>query len=145
MPRFKPSRKSLGKRQGVPCCFPNTKMETAPSNREGKSYCGRLTGVISAGQGEGYYLLITLSESKYIRKQTSPIPINIYFFPLSPFSTRQRQFVEEEYLRRYFRPAPTGTKSGASLLPPFAPSALTSENPVFEKLLSTRSRFDKRP
>jgi hypothetical protein len=65
--------------------------------------------------------------------------------PLSPVSTRQRQFVEEEYLRRYFKPAPTGTKSGASLLPSFAPSALTFENPVFEEPLSSRSRFDKRP
>jgi hypothetical protein len=59
--------------------------------------------------------------------------------PLSPVSARERQFVEE-YLRRYFRPAPT--KLGASLASPLA--SLSLENPVFETP-SSRSRFGERP
>jgi hypothetical protein len=92
-------------------------METGSSNREGKSYCGGLTGVISAGQGEGYYSLITLSESKYIRKQTSPISINIYF--LSSFPV-------------FYQAAPIRRGGVSEVL-------------LFEKPLSSRSRFDKRP
>src|SRR5919202_1389729 len=64
-----------------------------------------------------------------------------FLFPLSPVSAREYQFVEEEYLRRYFRPAPTKTIPAASLASP--PPSLSLENPVFEKP-SSRSRFGKR-
>jgi hypothetical protein len=62
--------------------------------------------------------------------------------PLSPVSPRERQFVEEEYLRRYFRPALTSTKLEA-LLSSSRPS-LALENSVFESPVPTRSRFGKR-
>ena len=51
--------------------------------------------------------------------------------PLFPVSARDRQVVEEEYLRRYFRPVPT--KLGASLASP--PPSLALENTVFESPL----------
>jgi hypothetical protein len=70
-----------------------------------------------------------------VRKARFPL------LPLSPVTVRERQFVEEEYLRRYFRPPPTKTIPTASLAS--SPLSISAENPVFETA-SSRSRFGKR-